>query len=111
MKSEMSIGSYLQEHRTKRAMSLKVVADHLGIDISLLSKIEHGERQIQSYMLKGICDLFQLDYRSMQIEYLNKKIESEFGDEPYLIESLTIYINGKEKHRKRSKTQKGKEAN
>jgi transcriptional regulator with XRE-family HTH domain len=99
MKSEKSIGSYLHEHRIKRGMSLKMVADHLDIDISLLSKIEHGDRQIQSYMLKGICDLFQLDYRAMQIEYLNEKIESEFGDEPYLIESLTTYINGKEKNR------------
>lgn len=40
MKSEKSIGSYLHEHRIKRGMSLKIVADHLGIDISLLSKIE-----------------------------------------------------------------------
>ena len=71
MKSDIEIGSYLQNLRKERKMSLREVADHVGIDISMLSKIEHGERQLQSHMIV-------------------QKILQEFGDEPYLNEALQI---------------------
>jgi transcriptional regulator with XRE-family HTH domain len=86
---ETSIGNYLQNLRKERKMSLRDVADHIGIDVSMLSKIEHGERQIQSYMLRGFCDLFKLEYKKVQIEYLNYKIENEYKDEPFLKDAVT----------------------
>jgi transcriptional regulator with XRE-family HTH domain len=36
-------GEYIHELRTTSGYSQKKVPDKLGIDISLLSKIEHGE--------------------------------------------------------------------
>ncbi len=83
---EPSIGNYLQNLRKERKLSLKEVADHIGIDISMLSKIEHGERQLQSHMLKGISEIFELDYRKLQINYLSSRIKNEFGEEPFLKE-------------------------
>lgn len=67
MKSDIEIGSYLQNLRKERKMSLREVAVHVGIDISMLSKIEHGERQLQSHMIAPIADLFEIDYKSIQI--------------------------------------------
>lgn len=99
MKKVRSIGGYIHRLRIERGLTLKNVADHLNIDISSLSKIEHGERQLQGHMIKPIAEMFNIDYKSIQILFLHYKIESEFGDEPYLIESLTTYINGKEKNR------------
>ena len=99
MKKVRSIGGYIHRLRVDRGLTLKNVADHLGIDISSLSKIEHGERQLQGHMIRPIVELFDIDYKSIQILFLNYKIENEFGDEPFLIESLTTYINGKEKQR------------
>ena len=87
---EPSIGNYLQNLRKERKMSLREVADHIGIDISMLSKIEHGERQLQSHMIAPIADLFEIDYKSIQIQFINQKILQEFGDEPYLNEALQI---------------------
>ena len=89
---ETSIGSYLQNLRKERKMSLRDVADHIGIDVSMLSKIEHGERQLQSHMLKPISNLFNIDFKDFQIRYLNQKMEQEFGGQPYLKESLKIYL-------------------
>lgn len=99
MKKVRSIGGYIHRLRIERGLTLKNVADHLNIDSSSLSKIEHGERHLQGHMIKPIAEIFDIDYKSIQILFLNYKIESEFGDEPYLIESLTTYINGKEKNR------------
>ena len=92
MKSDIEIGSYLQNLRKERKMSLREVADHVGIDISMLSKIEHGERQLQSHMLLPISNLFNIDFKEFQILYLNQKIEQEFGGQPYLKESLQKYL-------------------
>lgn len=92
MKSDTEIGSYLQNLRKERKMSLREVAEHIGIDVSMLSKIEHGERQLQSHMLIPISNLFNIDFKDFQILYLNQKIEQEFGGQPYLKESLKKYL-------------------
>lgn len=86
----IDLGNYLRELRQSRGLSLKDVSDQLGIDFSMLSKIEHGGRQLQSHMIAPIADLFEIDYKSIQIQFINQKILQEFGDEPYLNEALQI---------------------
>ncbi len=83
---ETSIGNYLHKLRKERKLSLRDVADQIGIDVSMLSKIEHGERQLQSHMLKRIAEIFNVDFQSLQMSYLSTKIRNEFGNEPYLKE-------------------------
>jgi transcriptional regulator with XRE-family HTH domain len=90
MEKPIEFGSYIHGLRKEKKYSLKIVADKLGIDISMLSKIENGERQLQSHMLNGLSELFNLDYKEMQIQLLNQRIENEFGDEPFFLEAITI---------------------
>jgi hypothetical protein len=61
----------------------------------MLSKIENGERQLQSHMLNGLSELFDLDYKEMQIQLLNQRIENEYGDEPFIIETIEMYLKTK----------------
>lgn len=84
----IDFGEYLLELRTTAGYSQKKVADKLGIDISMLSKIEHGERHVQGHMLKPISELFGLDYKELQIQFLNQKIADEYGDQPYFNETI-----------------------
>ncbi len=91
----VEFGTYIHSLRNEKKYSLKIIADKLGIDISLLSKIENGERKIQSHMLNGLSELFDLDYKEMQIQLLNQKIENEYGDEPFINEALQMYLNKK----------------
>ncbi len=95
MKSDTEIGSYLQNLRKERKMSLREVAEHIGIDVSMLSKIEHGERQIQAYQLSRIAEFFNIDFRQLQIEFLMQKIHLDYGDQPFLKESLEKYLQEK----------------
>jgi len=90
MEKPIEFGTYIHDLRKEKKYSLKIVADKLGIDISLLSKIENGERQLQSHMLNGLAELFDLDYKEMQIQLLNQRIENEFGDEPFFLEAISI---------------------
>ena len=91
--TKINFGKYLHDLRMERQLPLRTVADKLGIDISLLSKIEHGERFVQAHMLSGVAELFNLNYRELQIQFLNQKLEEEFGKEPYFLESLEYYLN------------------
>lgn len=93
MKNNSShLGEYIMFLRTSRGYSQRIVADKLGIDISMLSKIEHGERQLQGHMLKPLAEFFNLNYKEIQIQFLNQKIADEFGHEPYFLESLKTFI-------------------
>ncbi len=93
---EPSIGNYLQNLRKERKMSLRKVSDHIGIDVSMLSKIEHGERQLQAHMIKPLAELFNLKFRDLQIQFLNQRIIQDYGNEPYLDEALkSLLVNPK----------------
>lgn len=93
MEDKIDFGALINKLRLQHNLSQRIVADRLGIDVSMLSKIEHGERQIQQRMLPIISEIFNLDFKQLQIKYITNKIESEYGDEPFLIESLKSYIN------------------
>jgi hypothetical protein len=41
-------------------------------------------------MIKPLAELFKLEFRDLQIQFLNRKIMQEFGDEPFLNEALQI---------------------
>ena len=88
MEKKLDIGKMIHQFRKERQLTLKFVADKLDIDLSMLSKIENGERQIQGHMLKPLSELFKIDYKDLQIKFLNQKIEEEFGDEPYFEDSI-----------------------
>ena len=88
MEKPIEFGTYIHGLRKEKKYSLKIVADKLGIDISMLSKIENGERQLQSHMLNGLSELFNLDYKEMQIQLLNQRIDEQFGNEPFFNEAI-----------------------
>ncbi len=92
---ETSIGNYLQNLRKESKMSLRDVSDHIGIDVSMLSKIEHGKRQLQGHMLKGIAELFNLEYKELLINFINNKLEIEYGQLPYIEEALTFFLSNR----------------
>ena len=95
MEKPIEFGTYINGLRKEKKYSLKIVADKLGIDISLLSKIENGERQLQSHMLNGLSELFDLDYKEMQIQLLNQKIDEQFGKEPFYKEAILEIVKKK----------------
>ena len=95
METPIEFGTYSHGLRKEKKFSLKIVADKLGIDISLLSKIENGERQLQSHMLNGLSELFDLDYKEIQIQLLNQKIDEQFGKEPFYKEAILEIVKKK----------------
>jgi transcriptional regulator with XRE-family HTH domain len=83
----------INQIRKERQLTLKSVAQKLEIDLTMLSKIENGERQVQAHMIKPLSELFKIDYKELQIQFLNQKIEDEFGDEPFFEEVILRMTN------------------
>ena len=81
-------GALISSERKKNRLPLRKVAAALDIDTSTLSKIEKGERPASSKMIPIIAELFGLDYKEMQIEYLIQKLNDEFGTEPFFDEVI-----------------------
>lgn len=100
-KRKKELGELILDQRIKFGYSQKFVAQKLGVDISLLCKIEHGERNVQGRMLKDISELFNLSYEELQIEFLSKKLLSEFSKEPFIINAMENCISclNKTKHK------------
>ena len=48
-------------------------------------------------MLNGLSELFDLDYKEMQTQLLNQKIDEHFGNEPFYNEALNILVKQKNK--------------
>ena len=74
----------------KKKLPLRKIAAALDIDTSTLSKIEKGDRQANSKMIPVIAEMFQLNYKDLQIQYLSQKINDEFGKEPFYNEALFV---------------------
>ena len=90
MDSGIELGKIINQIRKEQQLTLKSVAQKLEIDLTMLSKIENGERQLQAHMIKPLSELFKIDYKELQIQYLNNKIANEFGEEPFFNESIKI---------------------
>jgi transcriptional regulator with XRE-family HTH domain len=85
-----NFGHLILTQRKKHHLPLRKVAAALDIDTSTLSKIEKGERQANSKMIPVVADLFNLDFKELQITYLSQKISEDFSKEPFFSEALLI---------------------
>ncbi len=72
-----SLGEQIRKLREETGQTLKIVANNLEIDISLLAKIERNERQPTKSMLNQLADYFKIDSKLLQIQMLSDQIASK----------------------------------
>lgn len=88
-----NFGQLILTQRKMRHLPLRKVAAALDIDTSTLSKIEKGERQAHSKMIPVIASLFELDFKELQIKYIEARLKDEFSKEPFFEEALNVLSN------------------
>lgn len=57
----MSVGSNLHYLRRVNGFTQQEIADYLGVDQSLVSKMEHDTRKINMTWLNQLCNLYKID--------------------------------------------------
>lgn len=69
-----SLGEQLRSLRTERGLTLKEVSTKVGIDTSLLAKIERNERQPNKQVLHDLANFFDCDEQELNEQSLSDQI-------------------------------------
>ena len=76
-----SFGEHLRALREATTLTLREVATNIGIDPSLLAKIERNERQPTKQLIKEVANYFNVDLKELQNDFLSDQIAYKILDE------------------------------
>ena len=100
-----SLGEYLRSLRTKQGFTLKEVSTKVGIDTSLLAKIERNERQPSKQALHNLANFFDCEEQQLNDQFLSDQIANKILSENADLSILKV-AEQKVKYLKRSKNGK-----
>lgn len=86
----VSFGEHLRNLRENQGLTLKNVAGKIGIDISLLAKIERNERQPTKQIINQVAHFFNCDERELLNNFLSDLIAYKILDEAADLSILKI---------------------
>lgn len=76
-----SFGEHLRALREDAGLTLKLVAEQINIDTSLLAKIERNERQPTMFIIKQVAEYFEVDEKELQNNFLSDQIAYKILDQ------------------------------
>ena len=76
----MTQGERVKEIRRSLKLTLEKFGERLGVGKTAISKIEKGENNLSSQMMKAICNEYRVNY-----EYLESGIGEMFSDVPQTV--------------------------
>lgn len=85
-----SIGSQIRKLREDAQMPLRKLASLLDIDQSTLSKIERDERRANVQLLEEVAKIFNVDKKSLLVNFYSDLISYEIEDEKEYSEILKV---------------------
>lgn len=88
-------GELIRKHREEKGLPLRKIAAELDVDTSILSKIERSERFATSDLIPILSKKLGIEFKKLQMLFLTEKINSEYGEEPFLVETLKQIIKSK----------------
>ncbi len=80
----------LKNAREQKGLKTREVAQLLGIDQALISKFESGTRKPTKDQVTKLSQLLEIDYETLMIAWLKKKILYEIGDEEFALKALFL---------------------
>ena len=85
-----TLGEQLRALREKAELSLREVASEIGIDTSLLGKIERNERQPTKEQIKQIASFFNVKEKVLVREFLSDQFAYKIIEEEADLETLKV---------------------
>lgn len=80
MKDKSSFGEFIRKLRLGREEPLRVVAAGVGIDSTLLSKLEHGDRFPTEIQISKFAKFFKIPEEELKGRVIADKVTSEYDD-------------------------------
>ena len=90
IKNITSFGEHLRNLRESQSLTLKNVAEQIGIDTSLLAKIERNERQPTKHIIKQVAEFFKCNEQELLNNFLSDQIAYKIMEEEADIEILKV---------------------
>ena len=88
--STENIGDKLRKLREENEMPLRKVAALLDIDVSILSKMERGERPLSKEVVTKLAQIYKHDEDELIVLYLSQKIVNEVGEEHLALKAMQV---------------------
>jgi transcriptional regulator with XRE-family HTH domain len=89
-KSISTIGEQLRKLRENANLSLREVAGNIGIDTSLLGKIERNKRQPTKEQLKQVAIFFKVNEKQLIKEMLSDQFAYKIIEEEADLDTLKV---------------------
>jgi transcriptional regulator with XRE-family HTH domain len=88
--SVSTFGERLRTLREDSQLSLRALSDEIGVDTSLLAKIERNERTATREQIKQVAKFFKLDEREMIKEQLSDQFAYKILEEEADLDTLKV---------------------
>lgn len=85
-----TFGEHIRILREEAKLSLREVAGKIGVDTSLLGKIERNDRQPTKEQIKLVAKFFNLDEKDLMKEFLSDQIAYKIMEEEADIDTLKV---------------------
>src|SRR5437016_1398842 len=85
-----TFGEQVRTLRQDAKLALREVAEKIGIDTSLLGKIERSERQPTKEQIKQVAKYFKLNEKDLLKEYLSDQIAYRILEEEADLDTLKV---------------------
>ncbi|MBS1650823.1 MAG: helix-turn-helix transcriptional regulator [Bacteroidetes bacterium] len=89
-KTIATFGEQIRFFREEAQLSLREVAEQIGIDTSLLGKIERNDRHPTKEQIKLIAKFFKLNERDLIKEYISDQIAYKILEEEADLDTLKV---------------------
>jgi HTH-type transcriptional regulator, competence development regulator len=90
MQDKSSFGEFIRKLRQDREEPLRVVAAAVGIDSTLLSKLEHSDRFPTEAQISKFAKLFKIPEHKLKGRVIADKVTSEYDDESAALHAAHI---------------------
>lgn len=93
----MTFGELIRKKRLELEKPIREVAGAIGLDQSILSKIERNKLIASAKIIPALSKILSLDFKDLQTKYWSEKIYNEIKEEEFGVESVEIVLNRLEK--------------
>lgn len=90
MNKVITFAEQVRTLREEARLSLREVSEEIGIDSSLLGKIERNQRQPTKEQIKQVAKYFKIDEREMMKEFLSDQIAYRILEENADLDTLKV---------------------
>jgi len=105
----ITFGEFIKKKRLEKGMPIRAVASAVGLDQSMLSKIERNKLQAPARVISGLAVCLGFDYEQLQKKYWSERIYNEMKEEDFGTEATALALEKLERYRADTKVEQGKE--